>query len=118
MAVASCNSFTYYGSQRLYKPTNNKHKQRNSKMEQTLDDIDFITDEINDIKQNKSSHKRQTAKKQIKVRSSVEVAKDERNRIRQLHKDAIKRLKLQISIHKLQIKQAKTNYKLIKLNSK
>ena len=78
-----------------------------------LDDIDFITDEINSIK--RSSHKRDVQGKKIKVRSSLEVAQDDYKKAKQTHLKEIKRLKSQIKQHKLMMKQAKNTLKIIKL---
>ena len=56
-----------------------------------MDDIDQIEDEINATK-NKTAHTRKGAApkaKRIKVRSSVEVAKDEFKRAKRLHRAEI-----------------------------
>lgn len=79
------------------------------------DDIDFITDDIN--RTLKASHTRNTQTgKRIKVRSSVEVAKDDYKRAKKLHKANIKKLKQNIKSHRLMIKQARNTYRLIKLS--
>jgi hypothetical protein len=85
-------------------------------MDTTADDIDFITDDINAIKKSKVAHTRVTATKKIKVRSGLEVARDSYKATRKLHRQAIKSLKRAIKAHKLQVKQARNSYKLIKLN--
>lgn len=81
-----------------------------------LDDIDLIEDEI---KATKSAHTRKgaTARK-IKVRSSVEVARDNYKAAKRVHKAQIKKLRQNIKTHKLMIRQAKTAYKIIKNNDK
>lgn len=82
-----------------------------------IDDIDLIEDEINATK-NKTAHTRKGATpkaKRIKVRSSVEVAKDEFKRAKRVHRAEIKRAKRVIKQHRLLIKQARGAYKLIKL---
>jgi hypothetical protein len=82
-----------------------------------MDDIDYITDDIQAIKkQNKAGHTRKAETKRIKVRSSVEVARDNYRASKRLHRKAIKGLKNTIRIHKLQIRQAKDAYKLVKLS--
>lgn len=79
-----------------------------------MDDIDFITDDIN---RTVKAHSRTTTNgKRIKVRSSVEVAKDDYKRAKALHKANIKKLKQNIKTYKLMIKQARNTYKLIKLS--
>ena len=81
-----------------------------------MDDIDFITDEVEQIKR---GHKRNTKTvKHIKVRGSVEVARDNYRAAKRLHREAIRGLKRSIQAHKLMIGQAKTAYKLVKLNDK
>ena len=85
-------------------------------METALDDIDFIQDDIEAIKKSKVAHKRQTATKKIRVRSGIEVALDNYRASRKLHRQAIKGLRRSIKTHKLMIKQARNNYRLVKLS--
>lgn len=85
-------------------------------MDTTADDIDFIHDDIESIKQSKIAHKRKLGVKHIKIRSGVEVSKDNYKASRKLHRNQIKSLKRSIKVHKLMIKQARDSYKLIKLN--
>jgi hypothetical protein len=81
-----------------------------------MDDIDYITDDIEAIKkQNKAGHTRKTEAKRIKVRSSVEVARDNYRASKRLHRKAIRQLKRSIKTHKLQIRQARNTFKLVKL---
>jgi len=85
-----------------------------------MDDIDFITDEVEQIQkgQTKKGHKRDTKTvKHIKVRGSVEVARDNKKAAIKLHRKNIKDLKRSIHAHKLMIKQAKIAYKIVKLNA-
>ena len=86
-------------------------------MAETLDDIDMIYDEALAVKAPKKAHKRSTGSKHIKVRSSLEVAKDEYKSARNVHKAQIKRAKRAIKQHKLMIKQARGTYKLIRLSA-
>ena len=80
-----------------------------------LDDIDLITDDIN--RTLKASHTRSSSTgRRIKVRSSVEVARDDYKRAKKLHKANIKKLKQNIKSHRLMIKQARNTYRLIKLS--
>lgn len=83
-----------------------------------MDDIDFITDEITKEKQTKKAHSRKTETKRIKVRSSVEVAKDNFKQAKRLHRSQIKSLRRNIKTHKLMIRQARNTYRLIKLSNK
>lgn len=81
-----------------------------------MDDIDQITDQINVIK---SNHTRKVGKrKTIKVRGTVEVARDNFKAAKRVHKAQIKKLRQNIKTHKLMIRQAKTAYKIIKNNDK
>ena len=78
------------------------------------DDIDFIADGIQ--KETHKAHTRKTGTvKKIKVRGSVEVARDDFRKSKKLHRQAIKNLKRQIKAHKLMIKQARGAYRLVKL---
>jgi multidrug resistance efflux pump len=80
-----------------------------------MDDIDFISDEIATIK---SGHNRKGATpraKKIRVRGSVEVARDNYRAAKRIHKAQIRQARANIKSHKLMIKQAKTAYKLVKL---
>lgn len=79
-------------------------------------------DDINQLyiesKQIKREHTRKgvTPKaKKIKVRGSVEVARDNYRNAKRIHKAQIKQLRASIKSHKLMIKQAKMSYKLVKL---
>lgn len=78
------------------------------------DDIGFLEDDIKTIK----GHTRKTEGKKIKVRSSVQVAKDDKKRVYRIQKTNIKRLKRQIKLAKIMKKQAKNRYKVIKLEEK
>lgn len=82
-----------------------------------MDDIDFIEDEINAAKTTKA-HTRKVATKtrRIKVRSSVEVARDEFKRAKRVHRAEVKKARRVIKQHHLLIKQARGTYKLIKLS--
>ncbi len=80
-----------------------------------MDDIDQLYIES---KQLKSEHVRKGAtpkSKKIKVRGSVEVARDNYRNAKRLHRQQIRQLRANIASHKLMIKQAKTTYKLVKL---
>ena len=81
-----------------------------------MDDIDNIYLETTKIKK---GHKRIMANtKKIKVRSSVEVAKDNYKKAKQVHKDDIKGLRRNIRSHRLMIRQARNTYKIVKLQEK
>lgn len=83
-----------------------------------MDQIDLIEDEINAIK-TKPAHSRKVSKsKKIRVRGSVEVAKDNYKAAKRIHKAQIKKLRANIKSHKLMIKQARTGYRLVKLADK
>ena len=97
----------------------NKQEHKNMSNNQPIDDIDYIEDDINAIKQNKAAHERNTKTvKHIRVRGSVEVARDQYRATKKMRKAQIKQLKCGIRVQKLLIKQAKGNYKLIKLSEK
>jgi len=81
-----------------------------------MDDIDLIQDEINTV--TKQAHTRKLGRKIIKVKGSVEVARDNYRAAKRIHKNQIKRLRANIKSHKLMIKQSKTAYKLVKLSDK
>lgn len=76
-----------------------------------MDDIDMITDEISNIK----AHTRKHNGKRIKVRGTLDVARDDYRKARRLHRNNIKGLRTSIKAHKLMIKQARTTYKIIKM---
>lgn len=90
------------------------------------DELDqLLIDTENDLI-NHNAHSRKVGKKQIKVRSSVEKARDDYKAAKRHHKDEIKRLKRQIKLarkvaannvkaHRNMIATAKTTYKSIKL---
>jgi hypothetical protein len=85
----------------------------------TLNDIDIIGDFIDEeIAKPKKAHTRQTATKRIKIRSGVEVARDDYKRRKQQARKEIKRLRRMIKLQHMHIKQAKATYKIIKLSSK
>lgn len=79
---------------------------------QPKDDIDFIED---DIKQIKKSHTRKVEGKKIRVRGGFEVARDNYRAAKRLQKANIKQSKRDIKSYKLLKKQAKNAYKLVKL---
>ena len=81
---------------------------------QKLDEIDLITDEITAL--TKPAHSRKVGKKTIKVRSSVEVAKDNYKAAKRLQRANIKRARQNVRSYKLLIKQARNTFKLVKLN--
>lgn len=85
-------------------------------MEAAIDDIDFITDDIQSIKELKKAHTRTVSKKTIKIRSSVDKAKSDYKTAKQLHRNNIKSLHRNIRTHKLMIKQARNTYRLVKLS--
>ena len=80
-----------------------------------MDDIETLYEEALTVK---NGHKRKTAKKTIKVRSSVEKAADDFKKAKATHKAEIAKLKTSIKSHKLLIKQAKNQLKLVKLAEK
>jgi len=79
-----------------------------------IDDIDNLYIEASNVKRN-HTRKTKTAKR-IKVRGSVEVARDNYRAAKRLQRANIKRAKQNIKSYKLLIVQAKTSYKLIKLS--
>ena len=88
--------------------------------DQPSDDIDNLFIEAQQVKK---SHDRKVATptgqaKKIRVRGSVEVARDNYRAAKRMHKTQIKQLKRAIKAHRLQIRQAKNSYKLIKINEK
>lgn len=83
-----------------------------------MDEIDFISDEISTLKREHTRKGATPKAKKIKVRGSVEVARDNYRNAKRIHKAQIKSLKANIKSHKLMIKQAKMAYKLIKLADK
>lgn len=58
-------------------------------METTADDIDTLFEEITEIKQPKKAHMRTVKGKKIKVRSGVQLARDEYKKARKHHREAI-----------------------------
>ena len=83
-----------------------------------MDDRDNLYIEAKNLK-SEHTRKGSTPKaKKIKVRGSVEVARDNYRASKKMHKAQIRQLKRSIKAHKLEIRQAKGNYKLIKLNDK
>lgn len=81
-----------------------------------MDDIDNIYLETTKIKK---GHKRTMANtKKIKVRSTVEKARGDYKKAKQVHKDDIKGLRRNIRSHRLMIRQAKTLYRIVKLQEK
>lgn len=83
-----------------------------------MDDIDNLYIEAKNLK---SEHTRKGAtpkSKRIRVRGSVEVARDHFRAAKKMHRAQIRQLKRAIKAHKLEIRQAKVNYKLIKINEK
>jgi len=92
-----------------------------------MDDIDFIEQDI--IKVKKSAHTRKVEGKKIRVRSSVEKARDDYKLAKREHKNRIKAIKAQarlnariarnnVKAHRNMIATAKTTYKAIKLAGK
>jgi hypothetical protein len=77
-----------------------------------MDKIDTLFIEATTLK------KAHTRKHTIKVRSSIEIAHTNYRSAVVLHKANIKTLKRNIKSHKLLIKQARTNYQIIKLEDK
>lgn len=82
-----------------------------------MDDIDEL---YMDIEKDKATtvkaHTRKLGTKKIKVRSSLEVAKDNFKSAKRIHKAQIKSLKRNIATHKLMIKQARNTWRLVKLS--
>lgn len=79
------------------------------------DDIDKLYIETTKIKK---GYKKTMNKKTIKVRSTLDVALDDYKKSKAIHKANIKNDKRSIKSHRLMIKQAKTLYKLVKLQEK
>ena len=88
-------------------------------------DIDLIQDEIASIT-TKAHHERTIGNKKIKIRSSVELARDNYKLAKRTHKAEIKKLKAKmrlerkiarnnIKAHRNLIATARTSYKAIKL---
>ena len=80
-----------------------------------FDDIDQLFIESTNIKREHARKGAIPKAKKIRVRGSVEVAKDNYKNAKRIHKTQIKQLKNSIKSHKLLIRQAKTSYKLVKL---
>lgn len=80
-----------------------------------MDEIDTLYEEALTVK---SGHKRKTGKKVIKVRSSVDKARDDFKKAKASHKAEIAKLKAGIKSHKLLIRQAKNQLKLVRLAEK
>lgn len=87
------------------------------------EDINTLYEDITaEKKQLKAAHKRKGAntKKSIKVRSSVQVARDEYKATRKLHRKYMREIRgdarRKLRQHKLLIKQARTAYKIVKLS--
>ena len=93
-------------------------------MSDILDQL--IIDTEDEVAKAKAGHTRKVGKKQIKIRSSVEVARDNYKQARKTHRAEIKALKAKmrlerriarnnIKAHRNLIASAKTSYKAIKL---
>lgn len=83
-----------------------------------LDDIDQLYDEAIQVKSPRKAHRRTSGPKQIKVRGSIDIARDAYKKAKKVHRAEISRLKANIRSHKLLIKQARTTFGLIKLQEK
>ena len=81
-----------------------------------MDDIDQLYIESNQIKREHTRKGATPKAKRIKVRGSVEVARDNYRNAKRTHKAQIKQLKNSIKSHKLLIEQAHTSYKLVKVS--
>jgi len=82
------------------------------------DDIDQLYIEASNVKREHTRKGAQPQSKRIKVRGSVEIAKDNFKNAKRIQRANIKRARQNIKSYKLLIQQAKTSYKLIKLSSK
>lgn len=84
----------------------------------TLDDINIIYEdaEVEKKKRLKRAHTKNVASKTIKVRSSVQEAKDDYKAAKKLHKASIALEKRKIKSYKILIQQARNSYRLIKLS--
>ena len=85
---------------------------------ETLDDIDLLTDEIDQEIKVTKSHSRQVGKKNIPVKGTVEIAKDNYKKAKKSSRNRIAQYRRDIRSHKILIKSAKYHYKLVKLNEK
>lgn len=90
-------------------------KQKGDNMDDT--DIDNLYIEAT-AEKTKQEHKRKVGKNKIKVRSSVQVARDDFHNAKRLQKLNIKQAKRNIKSYKMLIKQARNTYKLVKLANK
>lgn len=82
-------------------------------MEQTMDDIDFITDEIDAIKTPKVSHTRTVNKRKIKVMSGYEKARNNHKALKRATRRQLKEYKRQAKYKKLLLKKSRLEYKLL-----
>lgn len=85
----------------------------------TLDDIDLIHDDINDIsaKHVKKAHTRTLEnKRKIKVKSSYEVGRDNYKNTKKLINNRLRDYKKQVKYSKLTLRKAKLEYKLLVSN--
>ena len=83
-----------------------------------MDDIDTLFIEAKTIKATKPAHLRQLGKKTIRVKSSIEKAKDDFKRAKHIQRQNVLSAKNNIKSYRLLIKQARNTYKLVKLANK
>jgi hypothetical protein len=84
-----------------------------------MDDIDTLFIEATQGNKPRKAHKRTApTSKRIKVRGTIELARDNYRQAKHLHKLNIIKSRTAIKSYKLMTKQAKNNYKLIKLANK
>lgn len=84
----------------------------------TEEELDFLLEHPETIKQPKKAHKRTIEGRSIKVKSSLDVARDTYKRVKKQHKAEIARNRNSIAKHRQLIKQARGVYKLAKLEAK
>lgn len=82
------------------------------------EDINDLYLESEAIKATRTAHTRTSKTTKIKVRSSLEKARDDYKRAKRLQRDNIRRARQQIKSYKLLKKQARTTYRIIKLAQK
>lgn len=83
-------------------------------MSNQLDDIDQLFIESSTIKREHTRKGATPKTKKIRVRGSVELARDNYRNSKRIHRAQIKQLRRNIVSHKLLIDQARTSYKLVK----
>lgn len=85
-----------------------------------MDDIDFITDEINrETKKQKMGHTRTLSTgKKIPVKSSLDVSRDQFKQAKRIQNANIASAKRNIKSYKLLKRQARNTWKLAKLAAK